>query len=114
MSCVITGNLVTEIRGTDDFQLGDYALLMGEGRYEIQQLHGEAAETALGEAWDATYMEDACWMGRITRTGAWMSVLPYTVNGTELGAQEWMDSLFLCYGIKPPTYRNIKMGVVWH
>ena len=56
VSCVITGNLVTEIRGTDDFQLGDYALLMGEGRYEIQQLHDEAAETALGEAWDATYM----------------------------------------------------------
>ena len=25
-----------------------------------------------------------------------------TINGTELGVQEWIDSLFMCYGIKPP------------
>ena len=31
-----------------------------------------------------------------------MSVLPSTSNGTELGAQEWRDSLFLRYGINPP------------
>ena len=29
-------------------------------------------------------------------------MLPSTVNGTELGAQEWMDSLFLHYVIYPP------------
>ena len=29
-------------------------------------------------------------------------MLPSTVNGTELGVQEWRDSLFLTYGIKPP------------
>ena len=38
---------------------------------------------------------------RIQRTGARLSVLPSTVNGTELGAQEWRDFLFLRYGIKP-------------
>ena len=32
----------------------------------------------------------------------WLSVIPSTVNGTELGAQEWRDSLFLRYGIDPP------------
>ena len=31
--------------------------------------------------------------------GAWLSVLPCAVHGTELGAQEWRDSLFLRYGI---------------
>ena len=29
-------------------------------------------------------------------------MLPSTVNGTELGAQEWCDALFLCYGLDPP------------
>ena len=29
--------------------------------------------------------------------GAWLIVLPSTVNGTEMGAQEWRDDLFLCY-----------------
>ena len=27
---------------------------------------------------------------------------PSTVNMTELGAQEWRDATFLCYGIDPP------------
>ena len=40
-------------------------------------------------------------MGRIQRTREWLSVLPSTVNGTELGAQEWSYSIFLCYGIYP-------------
>ena len=46
--------------------------------------------------------EDACRLGRITWKGVWLSVLPSTVNGTELGEQLWGDSLFLCYGIDPP------------
>ena len=31
-----------------------------------------------------------------------MLVLPLTINGIELGAQEWRKSLFLQYGIEPP------------
>ena len=31
-------------------------------------------------------------------------VLSLTVNGTELGAQEWRDSFFLSYGIKTPDF----------
>ena len=29
-------------------------------------------------------------------------MLPSTVNGTELGSQEWRDALFLRYGLDPP------------
>ena len=35
-------------------------------------------------------------------TGAWLTVLLSTVNGTKLGAQEWCDALFLWYGLEPP------------
>ena len=44
---------------------------------------------------------------RAAKTGAWLTVLPSTVNGTELGAQEWCDALFLRYGLDPtdlPTH----------
>ena len=41
-------------------------------------------------------------MRRAAKTGAWLTVLLYTVNGTELGAQEWRDTLFLRYGLDPP------------
>ena len=41
-------------------------------------------------------------MRRATKTGAWLKVQPSTVNGTELGAEEWSDALFLRYGLNPP------------
>ena len=45
----------------------------------------------------------------MTKTGAWLTVQPSTVNGTELGAQEWRNNLLLRYGINPtdlPTHCN--------
>ena len=39
---------------------------------------------------------------RATKTGARLTVQPSTVNGTELGAQEWRDAAFLRYGLEPP------------
>ena len=33
-----------------------------------------------------------------------MLLIPSTFNGTELGVQEWGDSLFICYGIKTPDF----------
>jgi hypothetical protein len=36
------------------------------------------------------------------QTGAWMSVLPSTINGTELSPQELCDALFMRYGIALP------------
>ena len=36
------------------------------------------------------------------KTGAWLTVQPFTVNGTDLGAQEWRDALFLRYVLDPP------------
>ena len=61
----------------------------------------EAAEKAMGEARAAASTKDARWMGRIQSMGVWLSELPSKVNGMELGAQEWRDSLLLHYGIYP-------------
>ena len=41
-------------------------------------------------------------MQRSAKTWAWLTVLPSTVNGTELGAQECCNALFLWYGLDPP------------
>ena len=41
-------------------------------------------------------------MRQAAKTGEWLMVLPSTVNGTELGAQEWRDELFLRYGLETP------------
>ena len=62
---------------------------MGEVNEEIRQKHVEAAETALGEYQSAASKPDARRMGSIQKKGAWLPMLLSTVNGTELGAQEW-------------------------
>ena len=105
MLCVITRHLVAEICGTAEFRLGNHALLMGEGRVDIRRRHAEAVDYSLGEARVATSKPGAQWLRRIQRTEAWLSVLPSTVNGIELGAQEWRDSYCICYGIKKPDLK---------
>ena len=90
------------LRRTAEFRSGNHAPLMGEGRENIRWRHGEEAENDLREAKATASKLDARRLRKIQQTGKWLLVLPSTVNGTELGAQEWRDSLFLSYGIKTP------------
>ena len=60
------------------------------------------AEEALTAALEGDRAFHAHRLKRAAKTGAWLTVLPSTVNGTELGAQEWRDDLFLRYGLEPP------------
>ena len=86
-SCVITGHLVAAIYETDEFWLDNNALLMGEEREEIRQRHAEEVDTALGEARAIASNTDDRRLRWIQRKGVWLSVLPSTINGKELGAQ---------------------------
>ena len=60
------------------------------------------AEAALTAALEGAPVLQARRMRRAAKTRAWLTVLPSTVNGTELGGQEWHDALFLRYGLEPP------------
>ena len=59
-------------------------------------------EEALTAALKGAPVLHARHLQRAAKTGSWLTVLPYTVNGTELGAQEWCNALFLRYGLEPP------------
>ncbi len=43
-------------------------------------------------------------IARRQETGAWLSVLPSTVNGTELSAKEFRDALTMRYGERPSNF----------
>ena len=60
------------------------------------------SEEALEETLAGAPAQVACRLRRVKNTGAWLMVQPSIVNGTELGAQEWRDALFLQYGLNPP------------
>ena len=57
---------------------------------------------ALTAALKGPPIQQARRMQRAAKTRAWLTVMTSTVNGTELGAQEWRNSLFLRYGLDPP------------
>jgi hypothetical protein len=63
-----------------------------------QEAHGTSMETTLAAIPDGKSRT----IQRGTETGAWLSVLPSTVSGTELSAQEFRDALSMRYGEAPP------------
>ena len=48
-SCVITGHLVTALRGQEDFRTADHAAYLREGREEVRKRNAQRSEEALEE-----------------------------------------------------------------
>ena len=90
------------LRGQVEFRTEDHLACLREG-WTAVRIRGEIqAEEALTAALEGGLVLHACCMRRAAKTGAWLTVLPSTVNEAKLGAQEWRDVLFLWYGLDPP------------
>ena len=88
-SCVITGHLVSALRGQLTFRTADHAACLQDGRAEVRRKSVAKSMLSL-EATIARYPEVVTRrLRQETKTGAWLTVQPYAVNGTELGAQDW-------------------------
>ena len=101
-SCVITVHLVTALRGHAIFRTADHMACLRGGRLAVRHRGGQRAEAALALALEGSPVLQVRRMQRAANTGAWITVVPSTFNGTDLGAQEWRDALFLRYGLEPP------------
>ena len=101
-SCVITGHLSTALRGQEEFKTVDQSAFIREGREELRKWSARWSEEALADTLEGALVQFSRHLWRATNTGMWLTVKPLTVNGTELGAQEWQNTLFLRYGINPP------------
>ena len=101
-SYVITGHLVESLRGQVEFWTADHSACLWEGRLSVRQRGEKRSEEALTVALEGAPVLQARQMRRAEKTGAWLTVLPYTVNRMKLGAQEWRKALFIRYGLKPP------------
>ena len=90
-----------------EFRTVDHSACLREGRTAVQRRGQRRKEEALTAALEGPPILHARELQRATNTGAWLTVQSSTVNGTDLGAQEWRDTLFLWYGLKPldlPTH----------
>ena len=87
--------------------MADHSACLLEGRTAVRKRGQRRAEEALTASLEGDPVQHARRLQWANNTGAWMTVQPSTVNGTELGAQEWHDALFLRYGLDPqdlPTH----------
>ena len=101
-SCVITGHAVAALRGQVEFRTADHSDFLQESRTAVWKRGQRRAEEALPVALEGAPVQRARRLRRATKIGDWLTVQPFTVNGTELGAQEWRDALFLWYVLEPP------------
>ena len=100
-SCVITGHLVAALRGQKEFRVAYHSTCLREGSTALGKRSVLLAEEDLAETLAGCVVQGAHQLQRAPNTGAWLTVQPSTINGTELGAQEWRDALFLRYGLDP-------------
>ena len=85
-----------------EFRTADHSACHQEGRKAVRKRGKRRAEEALTAALEGAPFQHARRLRRATKTLACLTVQLSTVNGMELGAQEWRDSLFLRYGLDPP------------
>ena len=81
----------------------DHTKFIRDGIEELQKQYVVRDEAALTETLEGAPDQVAGRLWQVTKTGVWLTVQQLTVNGTELGAQEWRDDLFLRYGLDPRT-----------
>ena len=81
-SCVITVHLGATLRGQVEFRTADHSDCLREGQTAVRRRGQIRAEEALTAALEGALVLQARRMQRATKTGAWLTVKPSTVNAT--------------------------------
>jgi hypothetical protein len=103
-STLICGHLVAALRGTTDFRSADHSSTMQSGKAELKKRNQVAHEETLATILRPMTANKSRTICRGKETGAWLSVLPSTVNGTVLSAQEFQDALSMRYAETPHNF----------
>ena len=80
-----------------------YAVAAGMRRKALQKVHETAEESRFKKLKAKAAPADARRMQRATDTGAWLTTMPNSLNGTELSADEFKDNLRLRFGLCPTS-----------
>ena len=99
---IVCGHLTQAICGRHEFSSADHSATMREVKSELKEHSNADHDKELESITKKMSCDErrAILHGKLT--GQWLSILPSTVNGTELSTQEFHDSLLLHYGRSPP------------
>jgi hypothetical protein len=101
-SILLCSHLLAAFRGVDEFRSADHLAVIAEVKAELKLRNQAKYESAMTSLTSKLSCDNRRTIIRGQETGQWLSVLPSTVNGTELSAAEFRDALLLRYARSPP------------
>jgi hypothetical protein len=100
-SILVNSHLLAALRGTESFRSTEHVAVIKACRSELTSRRKTTNDSALRTVLCKLTPLLCRAIERSKLTGQWLSVVPSTVNGTELSAQEFRDAFFLRYGRCP-------------
>jgi hypothetical protein len=98
----LCSHILAAFRGVDVFQSIDHLKVIREVKSELKLCSAANNESSLNDLASKMSCNKRRTILRGKETGQWLSVLPSTVNGTIISAQEFRDALLLGYTHCPP------------
>jgi hypothetical protein len=89
-------------RGVDVFRSTDHLKIIRDVKAELKLRNAAKSGSSLNDLASKMSYDNRRTILRGKETSQWLLVLPSTVNGTELSAQEFRDALLLQYARCPP------------
>ena len=107
-----SGHLIAALWGCIEFQYGEHTQLLRNIKVDIGSWKSHKSGEDLVEATRVIFQIYTCCLFQGHKTGGWLLVELYTVNGTDFGAQECRDSVFFQYVIAPTDLPQNYKGCV--
>jgi hypothetical protein len=99
---LLCSHILAAFRGVNVFQLTDHLKVIWEVNAEIKLYNAAKRESSLNNLVSRTSCNNRRTILTGKETGQWLLVLPSTVNGIELSAQEFCNALLMGYAQGTP------------
>jgi hypothetical protein len=100
-STLVNVHLLAALKGNEEFHSADHKAISREVRSELKVRKKAKDDSELKSILSKVQCDLRRTILRGKATGQWISVMPSTVNGTVLSAQEYRDAFLLRYGRCP-------------
>jgi hypothetical protein len=101
-SILVCSHILAAFRGVEEFRSAKHKSVITEVKTELKLRNCAKYESEMTQLTSKLSCDDRRTILRGQETGQWLSVLPSTVNGTELSAVEFRDALNMRYARTPP------------
>jgi hypothetical protein len=100
-SSLVTSHLFAALTGSKAFRSQEHVAVMTDVKSEVKSRKQTTDDRTLKSILSKLPCDVSRAIARGKKTGQWLSVMPSTINGTDLAAQEFRDALLLRFARTP-------------